>query len=157
MSVRKWIVISGLSWLGIGAYLMVKGLKWITLAMTALETPRLIGWLSGIAGTVQQGTLVLICVSLLVGFIKGRMVLAKTVRRIVARLRAQEAPIRFSQAYDRKYYMILGLMMGLGLLFRFLPIAFDVRGAIDVTIGSALINGAMLYFREAVIPLTRSD
>jgi hypothetical protein len=40
-------------------------------------------------------------------------------------------------------------MMALGLVFRFLPIPIDLRGLIDVAIGSALINGAMLYFRAA--------
>jgi hypothetical protein len=149
MSVRKWIVISGLSWLVIGSYLMVKGLKWITLAMALGESPRLLRYFSQLAGSLQQGALVLICLSLLVGFIKGRMVLSKTVSRVVARFRSEKAPIRFANAYDRKYFIILGSMMGLGLLFRFLPIACDIRGGIDVIIGSALINGAMLYFREA--------
>ena len=152
MSVRKWITVSGLSWLVIGLYLMVKGLKWITLSMTLSEIPRLLEWLTHLVGSLQQGALVLICISLLMGFIKGRMILSKTVNRVVVRLRAEKAPIYFSNVYDRKYYIILGSMIGLGLLFRFLPIAFDVRGAIDVTIGSALMNGAMLYFREAVIP-----
>ncbi len=152
VSVKKWIVISGLSWLVMGSYLMVKGLNWIILAMAQPEAPYLIGWLSSLAGSLQQGSLVLICVSLLMGFIKGRMILSRTVGRVTAHFRSLQVPIRFSNAYDRKYYIILGSMMGLGLLFRFLPIAYDIRGGIDVVIGSALINGAMLYFREAVIP-----
>jgi hypothetical protein len=151
MSARKWIVISGLSWLVIGSYLMFKGLKWITLAMALPETPGLLRWFVSLAGSLQQGALLLICLGLLIGFIKGRMVLSKSVNRIVKHLRELKEPIQFSNAYDKKYYIILGSMMGLGLLFRFLPIPFDIRGAIDVTIGSALINGAMLYFREAIV------
>jgi hypothetical protein len=38
-------------------------------------------------------------------------------------------------------------MVLLGLVIRFLPIPIDARGLVDVAIGSALINGAMLYFR----------
>lgn len=148
MSVRKWIVVSGLSWLVIGAYLMVKGLKWITVAMQ--ETPALLKWLVGLAGSVQQGALILISAALLVGFIKGRMVLSKSVSRIVSHLRSQKGKIQMSNAYDRKYYMILAAMMGIGMLFRFLPIPNDIRGFVDVTIGSALMNGAMLYFRQAL-------
>lgn len=148
MSGRKWMVVSGLSWLVIGTYLMVKGLKWVTLSMLQPETPRLLKWFVGFAGSLQQGALVLICCALLIGFIKGRMVLSKTVNRVVSLLRAGEGP------YDRKYYVIIGSMMGLGLLFRFLPIGYDIRGAIDVTIGSALINGAMLYFRESIVKET---
>ena len=155
MSVKKWIVVSGMTWLVIGSYLMVKGLKWITLSMTLAETPRMMGWFSGIAGSLQQGALLLICLALLIGFIKGRTVLAKSVNRVVARLQAEKAPIRFSNAYDRKYFIIIGSMMGLGMVLRFLPIPFDIRGAVDVTVGSALINGAMLYFRAAVMPSKR--
>ncbi|MBP7074911.1 MAG: hypothetical protein KBA81_05945 [Rhabdochlamydiaceae bacterium] len=149
MTARKWMLVSGLSWLAIGAYLMIKGLKWVTLAMMQPETPALMGYLKKITGSLQQGALVLICISLLMGFIKGRMVLSKTVSRIVSRLKSLES-ISFSNAYDRKYYIILASMMGLGLLFRFLPIAYDIRGFIDVTIGSALMNGAMLYFRAMI-------
>jgi hypothetical protein len=155
MNARKWIVVSGVSWLVVGSYLMVKGLNWVALAMVSPpgrspERSPLIQWLSTFTGSVQQGALILICAALFVGFIKGRLVLSKTVHRVTTRLRSEKSPIHFSRAYDRKYYVILGSMMGLGLLFRFLPIAFEIRGAIDVTIGSALINGAMLYFRQAV-------
>ena len=152
MSAKKWIVISGVSWMVIGVYLMVKGLNWITQAMMLQETPRVLKWFVGLGGSLQQGGLLLICLALLIGFIKGRMVLSKTVARVVSRLRASKGPIPFANAYDRKYYVVVGFMMLLGLLLRFLPIAFDVRGAIDVVIGSALMNGAMLYFREAVLP-----
>jgi hypothetical protein len=134
----------------VGSYLMVKGLRWVALAMVSREASPLIQWLSTLAGSIQQGALVLICVALFVGFIKGRMVLSKTVRRVTLRLKSERSPIHFTRAYDRKYYIILGSMVGLGLAFRFLPIAFEIRGAIDVTIGSALINGAMLYLREAI-------
>lgn len=150
MKAKHWIVVSGFSWLLIGVYLMFKGLNWMTLAMMQQETPAVLLWLKELAGSLQQGVLVLICLSLLVGFIKGRMVLSKTVNRIADRLLLQQEPIPFAKAYDRKYYVILATMMGLGLLFRFLPIAFDIRGAIDVTIGSALMNGSMLYFRQLV-------
>lgn len=129
---------------------MFKGLNWLTLAMMQPEAPGVLLWLKQLAGSLNQGALVLICVSLLVGFIKGRMVLSKTVSRITDRLYSLGEPIPFKNAYDRKYYIILATMMGLGFLFRILPIAFDIRGAIDVTIGSALINGSMLYFRKMV-------
>ena len=40
-------------------------------------------------------------------------------------------------------------MVGLGALIKVLNLPLDVRGAIDIVIGSALINGAMIYFRSA--------
>lgn len=152
MSIRKWIVVSGLTWLAVGSLLMVKGLKWITQAITTSEGASLIQGLASLAGTTHQGGLFLICIALFIGFIKGRMILSKTVQRVVLRLRSQEAPIPLSHAYDRRYVLLLSSMMLLGLLFRFLPIGLDIRGAMDVAIGSALMHGAMLYFREAVVP-----
>jgi hypothetical protein len=131
MNGKQWSLVSGVSWFAMGAYLLMKGLK--LLKISELESPALILW---------------ICVSLLAGFIKGRTVLAKSVKRVVAHLSNQKSPIHFFQAYDKKYYFILATMMGLGMLMRFLPIPVVVKGIIDVTIGSALINGAMLYFRE---------
>lgn len=152
MNARKWIVVSGLTWLAIGSWLMFKGLKWITQAITLGEGGPLIRWLTPMTGKVHQTGLVLICVALLIGLIKGRTVLAKTAQRLVLRLRSQQSPITLLQAYDRRYLILLSGMMMLGIVFRFLPIGLDIRGTIDVAIGSALINGAMIYFREAFIP-----
>ena len=38
-------------------------------------------------------------------------------------------------------------MVFLGISMRFLPLAQDIRGFVDLTIGAALMNGALLYFR----------
>ncbi len=40
-------------------------------------------------------------------------------------------------------------MMGIGVVFRFLPISHEIRGCVDIAIGSALIQGAFLYFLSA--------
>ncbi len=154
MSLRKWICFSGVLWLAIGSLLMVKGLRWLAQAAIASEQTPLVGWVSSLVGSRPQGALLVIAVALFIGLVKGRTVLSKTVFRVVSRLKSQTVPIRLSNLYDRRYYLILGSMMGLGLLFRFLPIPLDIRGAIDVIIGSALINGAMIYFREALMPKT---
>ena len=39
-------------------------------------------------------------------------------------------------------------MACLGFILRFFPL--DVRGAVDIAVGSALINGAILYLRHAI-------
>jgi hypothetical protein len=101
-----------------------------------------------LVGARQQAGLLLISAGLFLGFLKGRVVLAKTVKRISERIPEGESNI--SQVYDKKYYVILAIMVGIGITFRFLPIPLDFRGAVDVTIGSALMNGAMLYFRGMI-------
>jgi hypothetical protein len=58
-----------------------------------------------------------------------------------------QAPIRFVDAYPKSYWLLLASMMALGFLLRLVPV--EVRGFIDVVVGSALLNGALLYFRAA--------
>jgi hypothetical protein len=99
-------------------------------------------------GSLEQAVLCLICVALLVGFMKGRMVLSKAVARIAERMEVQGDRLTLKQVYDKRYYLILVLMMALGFVMRALDLPLDVRGGIDVAVGSALIHGSLLYFRR---------
>lgn len=148
MNHRVWVVISGFVWFFMGASLLYKGLHLMTEA--AFQKGSLCFQLQGtFFKTPQEGATFLMAVGLLIGFLKGRFVLAKTVRRVVSRIAALPLPIRLKDAYSPSYWILIGSMMLLGMTFRFLPIPIDVRGVIDIAIGSALINGAMLYFRMA--------
>ena len=100
-----------------------------------------------IFGSSQRAVNVWIVAGLLIGFFKARFVLAKTVRRVVSRLLALPSPIPFKKAYSPSYWILIGSMIALGMSFRFLPIPIDLRGMVDIAIGSALINGATLFFR----------
>jgi hypothetical protein len=131
MKHRGWIAFSGFLWFAIGGSLLYKGLKFISL------------------GPSQEMGTMLIALGLAIGFLKGRFVLSKTVARVSSRIASLPLPIRFKDAFSKSYWILIGCMMALGMLFRFLPISVEVRGVIDVAIGSALINGAMLYFRAA--------
>lgn len=147
MQQRAWIVFSGILWLLIGSFLLQKGLHWISVSL--LQPDSLLTRWQGVFGTREQAGTALIGFSLLIGFCKGRFVLSKTVRRVVARLASLKAPIRFREAYAPSYWILIGSMIALGMLFRFLPLPSEIRGAIDIAIGSALIQGAILYFRAA--------
>lgn len=149
MKHRGWIALSGFVWFFIGAFLLYKGLDLITQA--AFQTSSLCYRMKDTFGTPQQAATVFIAIGLLIGFFKGRFVLVKTVRRVVGRISTLPLPIRLKDAYSPAYYILIGSMMALGMVFRFLPIPLDIRGTIDVAIGSALINGALLYFRAARI------
>lgn len=147
MTQRGWIAISGFLWFFIGSFLLYKGLHLITEA--AFQSGTLCAEWSAVFGTPQQTATVFIAIGLVAGFFKGRFVLAKTVRRVTARIASLPLPIRLRDAYSRSYWILIGSMLGLGMSMRFLPIPIDLRGTIDVAVGSALINGAMLYFRSA--------
>lgn len=153
LSKRTWFIISTISWLGIGVMLLMKGLRLtVAAAEQATGASPLLNKLVSLTGGRQQAALLIICLGLFIGFIKGRVILAKTVNRIASRINLHPEGLSLKEAYDTKYWIILGLMMGLGVLFRVLPIPGDIHGGIDVVIGSALINGAMLYLRHVFTP-----
>jgi len=130
MDQRGWIYLSGALWFVIGLFLMYKGLFFISSA----------------SGHVNNW---IIFFALMIGFLKGRFVLVKTVQKVVLRIRSLPSPIRFSQVYPKSYWILIGSMMMLGMALRYLPIPISVRGFVDLAIGSALMNGSMLYFRAA--------
>lgn len=141
------IIVSGVVWLFVGIMLLTKGLSLIVLAAHFSETPStFISWFGG----GEQAALLLISAALIIGFVKGRFVLSKSVDKVSQRILSFPSPVHLRDLYDRRYYILIASMMFLGLLMKWLPINGDVRGFIDVAIGSALINGAILYFRQAV-------
>ncbi len=130
-----------------GMVLLYKGLQFIHEGI--LQPHSLSAKWSSTFGGKEKAATIWIAIGLLIGFFKGRFVLIKTVQRMVARIASLPLPIRYKDVYPLSYYFLIGGMMGLGLLFRFLPIPIDLRGMIDLAIGSALVNGSMLYFRAA--------
>jgi len=145
------ICISGLIWFGVGCFLLQLGLK---LLMSVIESPSSSGYpiidsLSSVFAT-QQAVVLLIALSLFIGHFKGKYVLGKSVRRGVARILTFPNPTHLSNIYSAKYYILLGSMVLLGLSIKFFGLSNDVRGVVDVTIGAALINGALIYFRLAL-------
>lgn len=153
LSKHAWIIVSGIKWFAIGVMLLLKGLRLITAAAehSAIQAP-LIKYFQTFASNRHQASLLIVCLGLFIGFIKGRTVLAKTVGRITSRINLHSGGLTLSQAYDRKYWIVIGVMMALGMTLRFLPVPADIHGGVDVAIGSALINGAMIYFRTILTP-----
>lgn len=147
MKHREWVAVSGFSWLFIGFFLTYKGVR--MLADSIFEPHSLSLRFQDTFGSPQQAATVFIGCALIVGFLKGRFILSKTVGRVVCRIAALPLPIRLKDVYAPSYLILIGSMMGLGMLLKFLPIPMDIKGMIDVAIGSALINGAILYFRVA--------
>ena len=128
MKQQRWILISGLIWGCIGVFLLFKGLQ----ILTVLKNQNLATlWIS---------------IGLLIGFIKGRFVLSKTVNRITKHIYSLSEPIALKDVYPLSYWILVSSMFAIGFFLRLVPL--EIRGFVDVTIGSALINGAMLYFKK---------
>jgi hypothetical protein len=116
-------------WLSIGLLLLYKGV------VCFRET-------SSTTATIWCGC------ALFVGFLKGRFIFTKTVGRITRRIHSLPSPISFRTVYPPAYWILIGSMMGLGMAMKHLPISLDIRGFVDVAVGSALMNGSLLYFRS---------
>ncbi len=155
MSKRAWITISGMIWFIVGIGLLTLGLNFIVFKaqIETHETTSLIAKMAPIAGGREKAAMTLIVIGLILGFLKARFVLIKTVRRVVERILGLPLPIKISQVYSKNYLMLICGMILLGLSMKWLGFSTEVRGLIDVAIGSALMNGAVAYFRLALRPV----
>lgn len=149
LSHTKLIVISGLIWFVIGVSLLRLGLNLITSTLESPGNYPLINFLQQYINTKESVALLLVVLALMIGYFKGSFVLGKSARRGVERIRSFPNPTSIANIYSAKYYILLGVMVGLGMSIKYIGLNSDVRGFIDVIIGSALINGAMIYFRLA--------
>lgn len=146
------IFISGMVWLGVGCFLLPFGLH---LMMAGAEGAGqgnyypLLSFLSSYTGSAEQAALLLIVICLFIGYLKGKKVLAKSVHRSVRRIEGFANPTSITKIYSGAYYLLFASMIGLGFLIKFFGLSHDVRGAVDIAVGAALINGAVLYFKEA--------
>lgn len=151
LSKTAWIVISGVMWFVVGIGLLTLGMNFIVVIgqSPVQDGNSVMALLSSFAGGQEQASLALITIGLVVGFIKGRFVLAKTTKRVVSRIIALKDPIAFSQVYSKGYLFLIGGMVLLGMSMKWINLPLELRGFVDVAVGSALMNGASAYFRAA--------
>jgi hypothetical protein len=146
------VFISGIIWFTVGLYLLALGLNLVTgmlIPGNAQNHYYLLDSLASVFGGRDQAALVIIASALLIGHFKGKYVLGKSARSGIERLLMMATPIHLSQLYSKKYYILLGSMVLLGMSIKFFGVPADFRGFVDIAIGSALINGALIYFRSA--------
>lgn len=145
------LFISGLIWLIIGCILLPLGLNFVVESILIenfhVGSRPVLDFIAPFSGGVDQAALLLIACALGIGFLKGKYVFSKSVDRGVKRILTFPNPESVLKIYSGPYLILLGSMFFLGFIVKFLPL--DIRGGVDVIIGSALINGSVLYFRRA--------
>lgn len=152
LSHRALIIISGIVWFVIGFYLLNLGLNLIATAdPAAQEGYPLLNRLASLFGGIAEAGIAVIAVGLLIGYFKGRYVLGKSARKGVERIATFPNPTSLANIYSKKYYILLGSMIALGISIKLFGLPNDVRGMVDIAIGAALINGAVVYFRLAAL------
>lgn len=142
--------VSGLIWFMVGISLMPLGLKLLaTAGNISGESYPLLSFLSPYFNRSEETALLLIVVGLFIGYAKSKYVLSKTVKRTINRIKTMPNPSSIMTLFSPAYLILIGVMISLGASMRFFGVPNDIRGLIDVAVGVALINGAMLYFRMA--------
>lgn len=140
------ITLSGVLWMGVGILLLLKGFS--LLLHPSDQTSALLPFIQSLTKDAEQASLLLVSISLLIGFLKGRLVLAKTASRVIKKILSLPNPCSVSSIYGRGYLLLLASMVSLGVLLKWIPVPHDIKGVVDIAIGSALTNGSAFYFRH---------
>ena len=143
------IITSGIIWLIVGLFLLYKGLFFTVLAKVTYNPADfpLYALFGKIKNDPESIALISVLLSLVVGLIKGRVALAKSAKRTVTRLLSTPAPLKAKDVFPLPYILLVMLMMLLGMSLKYFKVPYDIRGFVDVAVGSALINGAIIYFK----------
>lgn len=150
------IVISGTLWALVGIMLMTLGIHHLTDGMRAWDimavntSEPLFQFLTKFFSKTEQAMTAIIGICLMLGYLKGHFALGRSVKSGVQRILTYPNPSEIKNLYGKKYYALIALMMGLGIALRILNLPQDVHGAIDLVIGSALLKGALSYYKYAL-------
>jgi hypothetical protein len=144
------MIFSGALWLGVGLYLLPLGIHFLLSGAKQPEPHMYLYQLFASIGVRgEQAALLLIAVGLGLGHLKSKAVLSKAVDKGVRHIQSLPLKAPLYAVYTPKYLLLLAGMVLLGMSLKFFHVPFDIRGLVDVAIGSALINGSMLYFRKS--------
>lgn len=151
MKIRHWglVFISGMLWLVMGITLIMRGLRLTVEAVAAPQSSPLMQMLSDYFTSARSTASFLIALAIVLGTLKGRFVLRKAVKRVVNRILSLDHPLKVHQMYSPKFYLLVAFMISLSFFMRVFSVPSDVRGVLDLAVGSALMNGAFLYFRSS--------
>ncbi len=138
--------------MAIGTFLMSFGIHLILDSLRSPEVVRtgfsIVHFFNRFVSQTSHAVIITVTIALMIGYFKGKMVLAKSVKRQIKRVDSLPNPASLRHLFSKAYYLLIASMILLGISLRYLPIHSATRGFVDLAIGSALINGAMLYFRE---------
>lgn len=161
MQVRPSLLLklSGAVWLIVGTMLFKLGVTFMLegyqgIVFVTDHYSSLFDLASSIFGGQENAVLFYIILGLGLGYYKYRKVLKKQTQKAYDRISQLPELTPIWKIYNKQSYLILIGMMALGMCFKYLPFPFDIRGIIDITVGAALIQGSILFFRMKIDPAT---
>ncbi|MDP1835827.1 MAG: hypothetical protein Q8K75_07860 [Chlamydiales bacterium] len=145
---RTLLFIAGSIWFGMGLYLMIIGMGFLEVSLAPDVHAPLLTSLENLFGARDITVVLLVALALVIGQIKGRTVLTKAALRQADRILSLPEPTHIKNLFSGRFYVLMAIMMGLGIGMKYFGVPLDIRGAIDVTVGVALIQGAVAYYKQ---------
>ena len=138
----------GVFWLVAGILLLRKGLHFLaTLSSVDEAVLPIASPLASIAGGLDGAGLLIIAGALALGAIKGRFALRKVAFRLIERVRVLPSDASVSSVFGVGYVVLIAGAMTMGWTLNHFGIPTDVRGLVDVAVGSALANSSLVFLR----------
>lgn len=150
---RTLITLSGLVWFCIGVILLIIGFNLVISSIFVDSTNRhfsLLPIVLRFVRSAQNGIILLLTLSLLTGSIIGRAFLSNKALKQIKRIKSLPEPTKLLNIYPIGYCIIIACITLVGVTIKYFPLTYDTGGAIDIVVGSALMNGSMSYFRYAI-------
>ncbi len=151
MKRKNWAFACGIFW-AIGGFLLLrKGLFFLSVSTENIQEPGpLVSWMFSFTHSLVQSHMLLMIIALFLGMLKGRKVMAKAALRVIQRWSMIHGEkISFSKVLDQKMWILIGCMVLLGIGLNYIGFPHDIRGVIDIAVGSALLQGALVYFKAS--------
>lgn len=126
---KQQIFLAALMWSTVGIFLFARGLWNITL----LDDPLKILWIS---------------LALMVGLLKAKIVLEKTARRIVSRIRARAENSCLFGFLSLKSWLLIIAMVAMGRILRISPLSRSLVWSIYIAIGAALFASSRIIWKQ---------
>lgn len=148
---KRLYQIAGAVWLLVGVSLLRKGSMYALAGyngdvFTSTHYSPLFLLFENVLGSTENALALIIVIALILGNLKGKLVLSKMALKMQKRIQPLEEPISIAHLYTRSNVLLIGAMMLLGIILNALFIGNDIRACIDIAVGAALVRGAMRYF-----------
>lgn len=146
---KTLLFIAGGVWFSSGLYLMILGLRFLEASVNTSSTP----FLSLLEHYLSRdyALVMVIVAAIILGQLKGRSVMTRAALRASNRILHLPEPAHIKNLYSGRFYLVIVFMISLGVVLKLLQLPLDVRGAVDVVIGTALIQGAVVYFKQTTL------
>jgi len=141
------ITLSGLIWLVIGGLLFTKGAKWIS-SLDQNEWTPLYDFLALFYPYPNQYSACILAGCLLTGYLKSKWIFARTARKAIERISSLPNPVSILKIYPLKYYALIATMISLGYFVRQSNLPTDLRAAMYLSIGFALMRSSLYFLRK---------